>query len=47
MPAASIADKKIGSFRCDRCGKDFVNEVQLISHKEMEHIKHIPLAGVG
>lgn len=34
-------------FKCDVCDKQFASEAQLAFHKEIEHVKHLPLSGVG
>jgi signal-transduction protein with cAMP-binding, CBS, and nucleotidyltransferase domain len=35
------------TFRCEICQKEFVNEAQLSFHKEIEHVKHLPISGVA
>jgi hypothetical protein len=32
--------------KCEICGKEFRTEWELSSHKEVEHIRHLAVAGV-
>jgi hypothetical protein len=34
------------TIKCDKCDKEFRTEWELSSHKEVEHIRHLALAGV-
>ncbi len=33
--------------KCEACGKEFRTEWELLSHKEVEHIRHLAVAGVS
>jgi len=34
-------------FRCEICKKEFVSEAQLAFHRDIEHVKHLPVSGVA
>ena len=35
------------SFKCDVCLKQFLSEAELSFHKEIEHVRHLPISGVA
>lgn len=43
-----MAPAKDTSFlKCDECQKQFSTESELLFHKEVEHVKHLAVAGVA
>jgi hypothetical protein len=34
-------------FKCEFCKKEFTSEAQLAFHRDIEHVKHLPLSGVA
>jgi hypothetical protein len=39
--------KDTSSLECKECNKIFRTESELLFHKEVEHVKHLALAGVA
>jgi hypothetical protein len=35
------------SFKCEICQKEFASESQLAFHKDIEHVRHLPVSGVA
>jgi uncharacterized Zn-finger protein len=44
---AEARERQPSSFMCEICLKEFSSEAQLTFHKDIEHVKHLPLSGVA